>query len=137
MALTASAIRGALTARGIGLSDPVTEHDLQQFETGLNLSLNAYVRDLYRAFNGFSLADNRSQIQLWSLKEVTENWELCMNCGGQRYLPVGDFLIHSDFVMFPLEREASPVFYLHERSQLAADTPEFFEKFIAGAFDFR
>lgn len=114
-----------------------TEQDLQQFETGLNLSLNAYVRDLYRAFDGFSLADNRSQIQLWSLQEVTENWDLCTDSGGQRYLPVGDFLIYSDFVMFPLEREASPVFYLYEQSQLAAGTPEFFEKLIAGTFDFR
>jgi hypothetical protein len=37
----------------------------------------------------------------------------------------------------PLERESSPVIYLYERRQLAANTPEFFEKLIAGAFDFR
>ena len=84
-----------------------------------------------------STASRWQTTEAWSLQEVAENWELCTDTGGQRYLPVGDFLIHSDFVMFPLEREASPVFYLYERSQLAADTPEFFEKLIAGAFDFR
>jgi hypothetical protein len=137
MPMTATAIRDALAARGIDLSDAAEEHDLQRFEAELNVSLNAYVQHLYRTFNGFSSTDPGSQIRFWSLQEVAENRELCMEVGGQRYFPVGDFLIHSDFVMLPLERESSPVIYLYERRQLAANTPEFFEKLIAGAFDFR
>jgi hypothetical protein len=136
LGLTATAIRDAFAARGIGLSGPATEHDLRQFESDPNLSLNPYVRDLYRAFNGFSSVDERSQIRLWSLQEAAKNRDLCVEFGQQRYFPVGDFLIHSDCVMFPLEKEASPVIHLYERRQLAANTPEFFEKLIAGAFDF-
>jgi hypothetical protein len=136
MGLIATAVRDALAARGIGLPAPATEHDLRQFESDLNGSLSTYVRGLYRAFNGFSSADERSQIRLWSLQEVAKNRDLCAEFDQQRYFPAGDFLIDSDFVMFPLEQEASPVIYLHERRQLAAGTSEFFEKLIAGAFDF-
>jgi hypothetical protein len=136
MGLTATAIRDALAARGNDICGPAEERDLLQFEADLNVTLNIYVRNLYGTFNGLSSMDPGSRIQLWSLEEVAENKELCVEVAGQRYFPVGDFLIDSDIVMIPLESEASPVFYLHERRELAANTPEFFGKLIAGAFDF-
>jgi hypothetical protein len=40
-------------------------------------------------------------------------------------------------MVFPCATETSPVLYRYEQVQIAADVPEFFEKFISGAFDFR
>lgn len=137
MSLTARAIRDALAARGVELSAPANEEDLQGLESELTAQLNAYTRQLYLAFNGFQSPDERSMIQLSPLPEIVRNKGLCVEIGDQLYFPAGDFLLDSDFVMFPCESETSPVIYLCERAQMATDVPEFFEKFIAGAFDFR
>ena len=137
MSLTAWAIRDALAARGIGLSAPANEQDLRQLESELAAPLSEYTRQLYLAFNGFSAPDERSMIQLWSLPEIVSHRDDCAEIGGQLYFPAGDFLIYSDFVMFPCETETSPVIYQYEQAPIAADVPEFFEKIIAGAFDFR
>jgi hypothetical protein len=127
MSPTAAAIRDALMARRTGLSDPASEQDLQRLEGALAVALNTHARQLYLTFNGFSAADENSQIRLWSLSEIANNKELCTEIGGLRYFPAGDFLIDSDVVMFPCETEYSPVVYLYERRQFAAIVRYFLE----------
>ena len=80
---------------------------------------------------------HKNMMRLWSLQEIVCDKDLCAEIGGQPYFPAGDFLICSDFVMFPCKTETSPVVYQCEGRQLAASVPDFFEKFIAGVFDFR
>lgn len=133
MTLTGRAIRDALAARGTALADPANEQDLQRFEGAFCVPLNAYAQHLYLTFNGFSASDERSQIHLWPLQEVLDKKPLRAEIGAQLYFAAGDFLIDSDFVMFPCETEASPVVYLYERRPIAADVPTFFEKLILPA----
>src|SRR5688572_6652132 len=105
MILTASAIRDALAARGIDLSGPANEQDLRRLEAQLAAPLNAYTRQLYLAFDGYSAPDAQSMIRLWSLQEIVGDKDLCAEIAGQLYFPAGDFMICSDYVMFPCVTE--------------------------------
>jgi hypothetical protein len=55
---------------------------------------------------------------------------------GERYFAIGDLLIDSDFVAVCLSRSTAPVFLLQAGTKISETAPLFFQRFIAGDFDF-
>jgi len=134
--LDAATIADKLDAKGVELGKPASEEDLKQFETEMALILDSYFRQIYLRFNGFVVPDHKSMISLWPLARILEEKEMYLVVGQERCFAIGDFMIDSDFLMCRLTREAAPVFFQCEKSELAPTASIFFSKLISGDFDF-
>jgi hypothetical protein len=134
--MNSTAIQTALRARGVGLGDATTELRLNKFEEDMGLSLALFFRALYLQFDGFVMCDEKSQISLWPLERVLQNRSLAVRIEEDRFFAMGDVLVDSEFLMFCFEKEATPVFLLYEKRELARTATAFFQKFISGDFDF-
>ena len=133
--MDAKDIRKAFQARGVDVGRPIRESQLSRLDTDLQIAMDPYLRSIFREFDGFESFDDRTLICLWSFNRIIAEKDDSVVVHSERYFPVGDLLIDSDFVMCCLERATAPVFLLAENRQLAPTVDEFFQKFIAGAFD--
>jgi hypothetical protein len=129
------AIRRALEARDVALNPPVDAQQIHELQKVCGISLDSFFRDLFNEFDGFRSYDERSIIDLWPVRRMIAEKHLARTIVGKQYHPIGDLLIGSDFVMCCLERQAEPVFLLHDQWKMASTIEEFFEKLTSGAFD--
>lgn len=136
MTWDATAIASGLEARGVELGKQVTDQNLERFQAEMALSLDGFFRQIYLKFNGFVRPDSKSEISLWPLARVLESRSMSFEVNRGRYFAIGDLLIDSDFLMFCLEKEASPVVLLHEKRELAPTASAFFQRLVSGRFDF-
>jgi hypothetical protein len=128
-------IRIALEARGVELENPTDDQQLNELERELKRSFDDFYRGIYSTFNGFRSYDQRSQIYLWPMQRIYDERSLSIEKDGNNYFAMGDFLIDSDILMFCLDREDVPIFFLYERKELAPTTREFFMRLLSGKFD--
>jgi hypothetical protein len=136
MTRDATEIAKELEARGVQLGKPVPPKQLTRFEAEMGLSLDEVFRKIYLKFNGFILQDPKSQILLWPLERIRESADMSFELNQERYFPIGDLLIDSDFLMCSLATGTSPVVLLVEKRELAPTVTTFYERLISGRFDF-
>jgi hypothetical protein len=134
--LDAATIANRLEAKGIELGKPASEEDLELFEAEMALILDVFFRQIYLKFNGFMSPDGKSMISLWPLARILKEREMSIVVEQERCFAIGDFMIDSDFLMCRLTREAAPIFFQCEQSELAPTASIFFSKLISGDFDF-
>ena len=136
MNLSPKEIRNALLSKGVELGRPITDIQLTEVERELHVSLNPYLTELYREFNGFRSYYQDNHISIWSSERIVNLKSMSVVVDEERYFAIGDLLIDSDFVMCSLERKEAPVFLLNENKCLSPTVDGFFEKFLHGDFDF-
>ena len=134
--LDAATIANKLEAKGVELGKPASEEALKQFETEMTLILDAFFRQIYSRFDGFISPDDKSMISLWPLARILDEREMSLVVEQERCFAIGDFMIDSDFLMCCLTREAAPIFFQCEKSELAPTASIFYSKLISGDFDF-
>lgn len=131
-----TALAHQLEVNGVDLNEPASDEQLKQFEEEMGITLDGFFRKVYLKFNGFFLADDRNHIELWPLVRILEKREDSVEKEQEQYFAIGDFMMDADFLMCCLTREAAPIFYLHEKTELAPTASKFFAKLISGDFDF-
>src|SRR6202044_2358252 len=112
------------------------DEELSEYEGQLSLTLHPYLRRIYGLFDGFLSCDKKSHFLLWPMKRIVQCSNSSVGVGTEKYLPIGDFLIDSDFLMCCLEKQPDPVFLLYEQRELGNNLSGFFIKLISGEFDF-
>jgi len=128
------AIVADLSARGVALRKPAGESDIAAFELAMNVRLGRPWRQLYSLFNGFELADDRSQIFLWGLDEITQRTSAVPHLRLDRSFAIGDVLIDSDFLMSDLTEESS-VSLLFEKRVVADSVVDLSLQLASGKID--
>jgi hypothetical protein len=136
MNLSPKEIRNALLSKGVELGRPITDIQLTEVERELHVSLNPYLTELYREFNGFRSYYQDNHISIWSSERIVNLKSMSVVVDEERYFAIGDLLIDSDFVMCSLERKEAPVFLLYDKRCRSPTVDGFFDKFLHGDFDF-
>jgi hypothetical protein len=136
MNLSPKEIRNALLSKGVELGRPITDIQLTEVERELHVSLNPYLTDLYREFNGFRSYYQGNHISIWPSEKIVSLKGMSVVVDEEKYFAISDLLIDSDFVMCSLGRKEAPVFLLYDNRCLSPTVDVFFEKFLHGDFDF-
>lgn len=93
------------------------------------------MRTLYPEFNGFVSHDARNQLSLWPLRRILENANLSVTADGKEFLPIGDLLMDSNFIMADVRFDSSPVFLFYEKRVLAPTISALLSGIASGQFD--
>jgi hypothetical protein len=134
MTLDAATIAKELAARDVDLNAPASAEEVKQFEQDMGLTLDPFFRSIYLQFNGFF--NGYDVFELWPLAQILQERAECPERERDGYFAIGDFMIHAEFLMCCLTREAAPIFFLHANEELAPTASELFAKFAAGDYGY-
>jgi len=131
--ITLGELRNRLFERGLslGVSTRFDLLDILRSKTGAEN--DAVFFEVYREFDGFEEADQRSYIKLWSTEEVLR--EHTSDYGKKRpdFIAIGDFLIGSDFIMYNMQQDK--LYMLHDSFYAGDNLYDFLVKLTNGDFD--
>ncbi len=129
------AIKKQLQTRGIVVRPPADSNLLGAIEKRLGRPLETQFRSVYEAFDGFEEMDPRSLLNIWPAKKVLSNFDCSDTKHSEEYFAFGDFLINTDFLVYPRGSAAGSICYDVDLSVVANSFSAFFKNLLAGEYD--
>ncbi len=121
-------------SRDVKLNPSASEDQIALFTARTGIVIHPYVVSIYRCFNGFANNDfdAKNMMEIWPLERVCSEDSL-FTAG---YMPFSDLFGNAEIYMQSFDDPWRPVIAMFKEVQIASSTYAFWEKYLAGGFDF-
>lgn len=93
-------LRDALKQRGVELAPLLSPEEWSKMISNMPGDIVIGAKEIYSDFNGFDQYDYKSQMRLWTLKEIIDKNNEIKTSYSSSYFLIGDVMIESNYILY-------------------------------------